>query len=40
MKVVEGLTGGVAPGSSLLLAGLGLPVNGTSGVLLVFWKAT
>ena len=40
MKVFEGLSGGVVPGSSVPLADLGLPVKGTNGVLLVFWKAT
>lgn len=40
LKVFEGLSGGVQPGSSLSLADLGLPVQGTGGVLLVFWKAT
>jgi hypothetical protein len=40
MKVVEGLSGGIAPGSAVSVAELGLPVNGTGGVLLVFWKAT
>lgn len=39
MKVFEGLSGGVEPGSVVPVADLGLPVNGTSGVLLVFWKA-
>jgi hypothetical protein len=40
LKVFEGLSGGVQPGSSLSMADLGLPVQGTGGVLLVFWKAT
>ncbi len=40
MKVLEGLSGGVEPGSSVPLAELGLPVIGTNGVLLVFWKST
>ena len=40
MKVFEGLSGGVEPGSVVPVADLGLPVNGTNGVLLVFWKAT
>lgn len=40
MKVFEGLSGGVEPGSSVSVVDLGLPVMGTSGVLLVFWKAT
>jgi hypothetical protein len=40
MKVLEGLSGGIEPGSTLPVAGLGLPVTGTHGVLLVFWKST
>jgi hypothetical protein len=40
MKVVEGLSGGIEPGSGLSVADLGLPANGTNGVLLVFWKST
>jgi hypothetical protein len=40
MKVFEGLSGGVAPGTGLAIAELGLPVRGTSGLLLVFWKST
>lgn len=40
MKVFEGLSGGVQPGSSLSLAEIGLPVKGMGGVLLVFWKST
>ncbi len=40
LKVFEGLSGGVEPGSAVSVAELGLPVNGTNGVLLVFWKAT
>lgn len=40
MKVLEGLSGGVEPGTAVPVAELGLPVNGTNGVLLVFWKAT
>jgi hypothetical protein len=40
MKVLEGLSGGIEPGSTLSVAELGLPVNGTNGVLLVFWKST
>jgi hypothetical protein len=40
MKVIEGLTGGVEPGSVLPVADLGLPVTGTNGALLVFWKST
>jgi hypothetical protein len=40
MKVLEGLSGGIEPGSTLPVAELGLPVSGTHGVLLVFWKST
>jgi hypothetical protein len=40
MKVVEGLSGGIEPGTTVSLAALGLPVKGTGGVLLVFWKST
>ena len=40
MKVVEGLSGGIEPGSTISVAELGLPVEGTGGVLLVFWKST
>lgn len=40
MKVLEGLAGGIQPGSSLPVADLGLPASGTHGVLLVFWKST
>jgi hypothetical protein len=40
MKVLEGLSGGVAPGTRLSVAELGLPVKGAGGLLLVFWKST
>ena len=40
MKVLEGLAGGIEPGSTVSVADLGLPVNGKNGVLLVFWKST
>lgn len=40
MKVVEGLSGGIEPGSTVSVADLGLPATGTNGVLLVFWKST
>ena len=40
MKVIDGIAGGIEPGSSISVAELGIPANGTSGVLLVFWKAT
>jgi len=40
MKVLEGLPGGIDPGDTVSVADLGLPVTGTNGVLLVFWKST
>jgi hypothetical protein len=40
MKVVEGLTTGIEPGATVSVADLRLPVKGTSGLLLVFWKST
>jgi hypothetical protein len=40
MKVVEGLSGGIEPGSTVSVADLGLPAKGASGLLLVFWKST
>jgi hypothetical protein len=40
MKVLDGLSGGVEPGTPVPLAELGLPATGTHGLLLVFWKAT
>ncbi len=40
MKVVEGLSKGIQPGSIVPVAELGLPVKGTNGLLLVFWKST
>ena len=40
MKVVEGLSKGVEAGSTVAVAELGLPVKGTNGLLLVFWKST
>lgn len=40
MKVLEGMGGGIAPGSALRAADFDLPVTGENGVLLVFWKST
>ena len=40
MKVLEGLSGGHRAREHPVGAELGLPVNGTNGVLLVFWKST
>ena len=39
MKVMDGCTG-VAPGTVIPLAKLGLPASGRSGLLVVFWKST
>jgi hypothetical protein len=38
MKVVDGLNA-IEPGSIVPVAELGLPVIGTKGLLLVFWKS-
>ena len=40
MKVVEGLSRGSEPGTSVSAAELGLPLNGEKGFLIVFWKGT
>jgi hypothetical protein len=37
MKVVEGLSGGIAPGRAVSVADLVLPVKGAHCVVLVFW---
>jgi hypothetical protein len=39
MKVLEGLKA-IDPGTTVPVAELGLPVAGTKGLLLVFWKST
>lgn len=39
MKVLDGVFKGVAPGDTISLSEVGLPVNGTHGLLIVFWKA-
>ena len=39
MKVIDGLTA-VAPGATVSVSELGLPVSGGQAVLLVFWKST
>ena len=39
MKVLEGLKA-IEAGTTVPVAELGLPVRGTSGLLLVFWKST
>jgi hypothetical protein len=38
MKVLEGECKGISEGTTLALAEMGLPVKGTSGLLIVFWK--
>jgi hypothetical protein len=38
MKVVEEASGGVTEGSTVDVKELGLPVKGTRGSLIVFWK--
>lgn len=40
VRVIEGLSGGIEPGTVLPLAELGLPLRTSGGVLLVFWKST
>ena len=39
MKVLDEASKGVTEGAVVPLDALGLPINGTGGVLLVFWKA-
>jgi hypothetical protein len=39
MKVLEGLNA-IEPGTTVPVAGPGLPVTGARGLLLVFWKST
>ena len=38
MKVLEEATKGVSEGATIALEKLGLPVEGTNGLLIVFWK--
>jgi hypothetical protein len=38
MKVLEDASRGVSEGARVALGELGLPVRGTDGVLIVFWK--
>ncbi len=38
MKVLEESCKGVAPGDAIALDELGVPVKGTNGLLIVFWK--
>ena len=40
MKVVDGLSGGIEPGTPVSLTEMGPPVKGVGGTLLVFWKST
>ena len=39
MKVLDEPCQGVEPGSTVNLADYGLPVDGTHGLLIVFWKS-
>ncbi len=39
MKVLDESGQGVEPGTKINLADYGLPVNGTNGLLIVFWKS-
>jgi len=38
MRVLKEASKGVSAGAPVALAQLGLPVQGTDGVLIVFWK--
>ena len=38
MKVLDDAPKGVSPGTRLAVQDLGLPVTGTDGLLIVFWK--
>ena len=40
VKVLENASAGVSEGVHLELRELGVPVGGTDGVLIVFWKET
>ena len=39
MKVLDESGHGVEPGAKVNLDAYGLPVNGTNGLLIVFWKS-
>lgn len=39
MKVIDGASKGIPKGTRIAVRDAGLPVNGTDGVLIVFWKA-
>jgi len=39
MKVLDESGHGVEPGTKVDLQAYGLPVNGTNGLLIVFWKS-
>lgn len=38
MKVLDESTKGISAGQRIAVADLGLPVKGTNGLLIVFWK--
>ena len=38
MKVLKETSKGVSKGAQVAVGELGLPVNGTDGLLIVFWK--
>lgn len=38
MKVLKEVCKGVSQGTTVMLEELGLPVKGTDGLLIVFWK--
>lgn len=38
MKVLDGAPKGISKGTRIAVRDLGLPVNGTNGTLIVFWK--
>lgn len=38
MKVLDDASKGISKGARIAVGDVGLPVNGTDGVLIVFWK--
>lgn len=38
MKVIDGASKGISKGARIAVRDVGLPVKGTDGVLIVFWK--
>jgi len=38
MKVLDGASKGISKGTRIAVGDLGLPVKGSDGVLIVFWK--